>query len=112
MKAWQVGGAVRNRGVVQNGGVLQVTEWANEILNKSQEAARRLNPNAKIRLASAAGGVEARLTDEPAPNDQAIPVGEMTLYVQAGLEGLIDVEEPHDRLVLRPAGSSPNARGH
>ena len=97
---------------MQNGGVLQVTEWATEILNKSQEAARRFNPDAKIRLASVAGGVEARLTDGPDPSDLAIPVGEMTLYVQAGLEGLIDVEEPHDRLVLRPAGSQPNARGH
>jgi hypothetical protein len=36
----------------------------------------------------------------------------MTLYVERGLAGLVDVEEPHDRLVLRPAGSAPNAREH
>jgi hypothetical protein len=30
--------------------------------------------------------------------------------VQAGLEGLIDIEEPHDRVVHRPAGSTPNDR--
>jgi len=36
----------------------------------------------------------------------------MTLYVEHGLEGLVDVEEPHDHLVLRPAGSIPNPREH
>jgi hypothetical protein len=35
----------------------------------------------------------------------------MTVLVEEGLEGLLDVEEPHDRLVLRPAGSTPNPRG-
>jgi len=31
--------------------------------------------------------------------------------VEEGLVGLHDVEEPHDRLVLKPPGSSPNVRG-
>jgi len=35
----------------------------------------------------------------------------MTLFVEDGLDGLVDVEEPHDRLVLRAAGSAPNVRG-
>jgi hypothetical protein len=35
----------------------------------------------------------------------------MTLLVEEGLEGLLDVEVPHDRLVMRPAGPTPNVRG-
>jgi hypothetical protein len=57
------------------------------------------------------GAVQALLTDGPGSEDQTIEVGTMTLYVERGLEGLVDVEEPHDRLVLRPSGSTPNPRG-
>jgi hypothetical protein len=49
--------------------------------------------------------------DRPGPNDQTIVIGNLTLFVEPGLDGLIDIEEPHDRLVLRPPGSSPNSRG-
>ncbi len=92
--------------------MIEFTEWAAEILNKSQAAAARFNPQAKIRLARAAGAVQAQLTDSPGAEDRAVQVGDMTLYVAPGLEGLIDIEEPHDRLVLRPIGSPPNVREH
>ena len=52
------------------------------------------------------------LTDAPLPSDQTVAVGEMTLYVEAGLDGLVDIEESHDRLVLKPLGSKHNVRGH
>ena len=87
------------------------TEWARDILERSQAAARRFDPGARIRLARTTMGVEAVLTHGPAETDREVRVGEMTLYVEEGLEGLVDVEEPHDRLVLRPRGSTPNARG-
>ena len=29
-----------------------------------------------------------------------------TLYAEAGLEGIVDVVEPHDQLILRPPGST------
>ena len=92
--------------------VIEFTDWAMEILNKSQAAASRFNPNVKIRLARVGGDVQALLADAPTPGDEATEVGGMTLFVEEGLEGLIDVEEPHDRLVLRPLGSAPNPRGH
>jgi hypothetical protein len=91
--------------------LIELTEWASDILSRSQAAARRFNPDAKIRLARAGSTVQAVLTDSPAPGDRAVPVGDMTLYVEESLEGLVDVEEPHDRLVLRPLGSPPNLRG-
>ena len=34
------------------------------------------------------------------------------LFVEDGIEGLVDVVEPHDQLVLRPIGSAPNPREH
>lgn len=90
---------------------IEFTDWAREILEKSDQAARRFNPDAKIRLARVGGAVQAVLTDEPETDDERVEVGPATIYVQAGLQGLVDVEEPHDRLVLKPKGSPPNARG-
>lgn len=90
--------------------MIEVSEWARDILNRSQAAARRFNPDAKIRLVRGAAGVEPQLAPESAPDDQPVEVGDMTLFVEQGLEGLVDIEEPHDRLVLRPLGSTPNVR--
>ncbi len=92
--------------------MLELTEWAKEILARADAAARRFNPDVLIRLTRQGGGVQAVLAEEPADGDAALSLPTMTLYVERGLEGLVDVEEPHDRLVLRPAGSAPNARGH
>lgn len=87
---------------------IELTDWASDILNRAQVAAARFNPDARIRLTRTATGVEAVLTDAPGDGDQTVSVGDMTLYVEQGLEGLVDCEEPHDRLVLRPLGSTPN----
>jgi hypothetical protein len=93
--------------------MIEVTDWAKDILHRSNQAARRFNPGASVRLARRGGEVQAMFIDRPGPNDQAIQLGEqLTIFVEHGLEGLIDVEEPHDRLVLRPSGSRPNERGH
>ncbi len=91
--------------------MIEFTEWATDILRRSQEAATRFNPDAKIRLARTARGVEAILTDEPADTDRPVSAAGFTLFVEEGLEGLVDVVEPHDQLVLRPAGSTPHPRG-
>jgi hypothetical protein len=90
---------------------IELTDWATDILNRAQSAAARFNPDATIRLTRTASGVEAVLADEPEPEDQAVVTGDMTLFVEAGLEGLVDCKEPHDQLVLRPHGSTPNAHG-
>jgi hypothetical protein len=90
---------------------IEFTDWAREILTRSTEAARRFNPDAKVRLARVNGVVQATLTDAPSPDDQMVEVGGASVYVEAGLTGLVDIEEPHDRVVLKPPGSAPNARG-
>jgi hypothetical protein len=91
--------------------MIEVTDWARDILSRSQKASSRFNPDAVIRLARIDGEVQAILAEEPLPNDERLQVGDVTLYLEKGLEGLLDVEEPHDRLVLRPSGSPPNVAG-
>jgi hypothetical protein len=91
--------------------VLEFTDWALDILRRSHEAARRFNPDAAVRVYRTAGGVRFALTDHPEPGDRTIDQPGFELLVEDGVEGLIDVVEPHDQLVLRPAGSAPNPRG-
>ena len=88
--------------------MLTFTDWAIEILSRADAAARRFNPDVRVRVVrESAGGVRFELTDEADPNDQVVehPSG-FTLLVQEGLEGTVDVVEPHDRLILRAPGDS------
>lgn len=84
--------------------MISFTDRAREVLGRADAAARRLNPDAHVRLAEApGGGIEAQLASEPAPGDQVVEVGDATVFVRPGLDGVVDVEDPHDRLVLRRA---------
>ena len=88
--------------------MLAFTDWAIEILSRADAAARRFNPDVRVRIIrEAAGGVRFELTDEADPTDQVLehPSG-FTLLVQNGLEGTVDVVEPHDQLILRSPGDS------
>jgi hypothetical protein len=89
---------------------LEFTEWAVQILRRSHEAARRFNPDATVRMSRAGTGVRFDLTDRPGDGDERVQGDGFELLVQPGLSGLVDVVEPHDQLVLRPAGSAPNPR--
>lgn len=86
--------------------VLEFTQWAIEILERADAAARRLNPDARVRVAHDGAGVRFELTDERAPSDNVMERDAFTLLVEEGLEGVVDVVEPHDRLILRPPGST------
>jgi hypothetical protein len=85
--------------------VLEFTDWAIEILSRADAAARRFNPDARVRVVRGDGGVRFELTDEAAPTDAVIEhASGFTLFAEAGLEGTVDVVEPHDRLILRAPG--------
>ncbi|GEM_PF-990730 len=86
--------------------VIEFTEWAREILARTHEAARRFNPRATVRLGRSGSGVEFALTDEPRETDRLIRGEGFELLVEEGLEGVVDVVEPHDRLILRPPGQA------
>ena len=82
--------------------MLEFTEWAVQILTRSHQAARRFNPRATVRLSRKGTGVDFGLVDEQQPGDQVLERDDFTLFVEPGIEGTIDVIEPHDQLVLRP----------
>ena len=87
--------------------MLAFTDWAIEILSRADTAARRFNPDVRVRVVRDGGSVRFELTDELAPTDQVVehPSG-FTLLAEEGLEGTVDVVEPHDRLVLRTPGDT------
>lgn len=87
--------------------MLKFTDWAVDILTRSDAAARRFNPDARVRLLrDGADEVRFEFTDEPDPTDTVVADLGFTLFVEEGLEGTVDVVEPHDRLILRPPGDT------
>jgi hypothetical protein len=83
---------------------LRFTDWAVEILQRTHAAARRFNPHATIRLQRAGDGIEFALTDERRADDELVAGDGFELWLEPGLEGTVDVVEPHDQLILRPPG--------
>jgi hypothetical protein len=88
------------------GCVIEFTEWAADILSRSDAAARRFNPDARVRVIRDGEGVRFDLVDRAEAGDQVVERDGFTLYAEAGLDGIVDVVEPHDRLILRPPGST------
>jgi hypothetical protein len=77
------------------------------LLRTAEQAARRFNPDARVRLVDdGIGGVRFELTDGPEPGDDVLEhEAGFTLFVASGLSGTVDVADPHDRLVLIPRGA-------
>jgi hypothetical protein len=82
------------------------TDWATDILRRTHEAARRFNPAATVRLHRSDGAVAFDLTDERSETDELVRGDGFELLVAEGLEGTVDVVEPHDQLILRPPGDA------
>jgi len=92
---------------------LTFTDWAVEILQRTHAAARRFNPDATVRLQRAGSGIEFALTDERHQGDEVVGQEGFELWVEAGLEGTVDIVEPHDQLILRPPGDpTRSVRAH
>lgn len=87
--------------------MIEFTPRALEILQRASDAAQRFTPDAAIRVHRGEGGVEFALAEGPEPGDLVIEEHGFRLVVEDGLDGVVAVVEPHDRLVLRPAGSDP-----
>jgi hypothetical protein len=87
--------------------VIEFTDWATDILRRSHEAARRFNPSATLRMARGPDGrVSFGLTDERSDGDLLVRGDGFDLLAEEGLDGIVDVVEPHDQLILRPPGST------
>ena len=96
--------------------MLAFTDWAIEIRWGAAAAAGGSTPAARVRVVGVprGGGDRFELTDERDPGDLVIehPDG-FTLFAEAGLEGTVDVVEPHDRLILRaPDDPERSVRQH
>ena len=76
------------------------TDGARAALVRADAAARRLNADARVRLALAGGTLVSTLTDAPEDDDVTLEVDGAQVFLAAGIDGLIDVGE-HDRLLLR-----------
>jgi hypothetical protein len=92
---------------------IEFTDWATEILQRTHTAARRLNADATVRLHRTGDRVEFSLTDERYDGDAHVAERGFELWVEPGLEGTVDVVEPHDQLILRPPGDpSRSVKSH
>lgn len=92
---------------------LEFTDWAVEILQRTHAAARRFNPEATVRLQRVGAEVGFVLSDERGGEDELVERDGFELWVEPGLEGTVDVVEPHDQLILRPPGDATRSlRAH
>ena len=82
--------------------MIEFTDWAVDILRRSHQAARRFNPDATVRVFRKGNGVQFALTDRAEAGDRTVEHQGFVLLVEEGIEGTIDVIEPHDQLILRP----------
>lgn len=83
--------------------MIEITDRALQVLGTAEAAARRFDPRARVRIVEEREGVRFELADGPEPDDAVVERGGLTIYVEPHLAGTVDVEEPHDRLVLRPS---------
>jgi hypothetical protein len=83
-------------------GVIELTDRAKEVLAVSAAAARRLNPDAQIRLFLHAGQLRTELTEAPGPGDHLMEVGGVSIIVQDGIRGTVDAGD-HNVLSVHPA---------
>lgn len=81
--------------------MLEVSEAAMEVLERAYEAATRFNPSAKVRLYRRGGRVEAGLADAAQAGDEVIELDGLTVFVEEGIAGTLDVSGEHDALVVR-----------
>ncbi|HEV8572334.1 MAG TPA: hypothetical protein VGR49_04695 [Actinomycetota bacterium] len=87
--------------------MIEFTPRAAEILRRSTEAARRFNPDARIRVFRKGEAVQFVLAEGPEPGDREIEGEGFEVLIEREIDGVVAVVEPHDQLVVRPAGSSP-----
>jgi hypothetical protein len=86
--------------------MIEFTPRAAEILRRSVEAARRFNPDARIRVFRKGQAVEFALAEGPEAGDREIEGDGFAVLVAEEVDGVVAVVEPHDQLVVRPEGSS------
>jgi len=81
--------------------VLRITEEAAGVLERAYDAAARFNPAVKIRVSRVGTRVDVNFTDHPSPGDEVVIVGDIIVFVESGIAGVLDATQPHDHLTVR-----------
>ena len=84
--------------------MLEITDDAAAVLERAYDAAGRFNPAVKIRVYRSGDRVQLGFAERPADGDEVLPVGDMLIFVEEGITGRLESEQPHDRLVVRENG--------
>jgi hypothetical protein len=79
--------------------MLTLTERAAEALAAADAAARRFNPDARVRVRPGPGGVVTDLVEGPAAGESLRRFGDLELVLDDALAGTLDAGE-HNALVL------------
>ena len=79
--------------------MLRFTYRAREALESFHAAAVRWNPDVRLRLALAGVELRPELADSPEPGDETIDVGSFSVFIEPGLDGLVDAGE-HNVLTI------------
>ena len=80
--------------------MIQITGRARDALRASASAAARFDPDARIRLSvDDAAGVRADLVHAREPDDGEVTIDDVSVLVDAALEGTIDTGD-HNAFVL------------
>lgn len=84
--------------------MLRITDEAEAVLERAYDAAARFNPTVKIRVFRGGDRIEVGFAERPSEGDDVMAVGDMILFVEAGITGTLDALQPHDRLAVREDG--------
>jgi len=81
--------------------MLRFTDRARDALETFHAAAARWNPDVRLRLARVGVELRPELADAPEPGDDTIDVGSVTVFVEPGIDGVVDAGE-HNVLTIAP----------
>ena len=82
---------------------MQISEGAATVLERAHDAAVRFNPSIKVRVHRLGDRIEVGFTDHPSPGDDVVTTGDIVVFVQSGISGILEAVQPHDRLTVREA---------
>jgi len=84
--------------------VLEITDDAVAVLERAYDAAGRFNPGVKIRVYRNGDQIQLGFADRPSDGDDVVAVGDMLVFVEGGISGTLEAQQPHDRLAVRENG--------
>jgi hypothetical protein len=79
-----------------------LTERARDALFGSLTAARRIDPEAYLRVEAHEGGIRAVFASGPDPGDRLVDVDGIMIAFDPAIEGTIDAGDHHELRVIAP----------